>query len=88
MTNEEAIKYLIKPFATSTEPGPEYLKQKEAYEMAIKALKERPQGEWLKDEEHSITIEMFKCSNCGYWGGADHFNFCPRCGARMGGYAE
>lgn len=38
MTNEEAIKYLIAPIATSTNPGAEYLKQKEAYELAIKAL--------------------------------------------------
>lgn len=45
----------------------------------------RPQGEWIKDEEHSITIEMFKCSICSCWGGANHFNFCPNCGADMRG---
>lgn len=44
MTNEEAIKYLIAPTATSTKPSAEYLKQKEAYELAIQAL-ERPQDE-------------------------------------------
>ena len=38
MTNEEAIKYLIKPFATSTRSYNEYLYQKEAYDRAIKAL--------------------------------------------------
>lgn len=38
MTNKEAIKYLITPVATSTEPSAEYLKQKEAYVLAIKAL--------------------------------------------------
>lgn len=38
MTNKEAIKYLIAPFATSTKSYNEYLKQKEAYELAIKAL--------------------------------------------------
>ena len=48
----------------------------------------RPQGEWIKDEEHSITIEMFKCSICGCWGGANHFNFCPNCGADMRGEKE
>ena len=42
MTTEEAIKYLIIPTATSTKPSAEYLKQKEAYELAIKALGERP----------------------------------------------
>lgn len=40
MTNKEAIKYLIAPTATSTKPSTEYLKQKEAYELAIKALEE------------------------------------------------
>ncbi len=38
MTTKEAIKYLITPIATSTEPSAEYLKQKEAYDLAIKAL--------------------------------------------------
>lgn len=38
MSNEEAINYLITPIATSTEPSAEYLKQKEAYELAIKGL--------------------------------------------------
>lgn len=48
MTNKEAIKYLIAPTATSTSPSESYLKQKEAYELAIKALKENLQGEgWL-----------------------------------------
>ena len=50
MTNTEAIKYLIEPVATSTEPSEEYRKQKEAYNMAIEAL-ERKKGEdkiWVK----------------------------------------
>ena len=34
MTEQEAIKYLIMPMATSTDPGEEYMKQREAYEMA------------------------------------------------------
>lgn len=38
MTNEEAIKYLIKPVATSTEIGEEKQKEFEAYNMAIEAL--------------------------------------------------
>ena len=45
MTNQEAIKYLIVPFITSTstakefaEAYNEYLKQKEAYDLAVKAL--------------------------------------------------
>lgn len=46
-------------------------------------LKER-QGKWIKDEEHSITINMFRCSNCN-GGGYTHFKYCPHCGSRMGG---
>ena len=38
MTREEAIKYLIKPVATSTEIGEEKQKEFEAYNMAIEAL--------------------------------------------------
>lgn len=44
----------------------------------------RPQGEWIKDEEHSITINMFRCSNCN-GGGHTHFKYCPNCGADMRG---
>ena len=50
ISDEEAIKYLIKPFATSTRSYNEYLKQREAYELAIIALKERN----MKNEK-SIT---------------------------------
>lgn len=50
MTNEEAIKYLIAPVATTTRPpSGEYLKQKEAYELAIEALKDI---ERLEEENH------------------------------------
>lgn len=54
MTNEEAIKYLIPPTATSTHPGAEYLKQKEAYELAIGAL------------EFQNNIKKACCSSCGF----------------------
>ena len=40
MTRKEAIKYLIKPVATSTEIGEEKQKEFEAYDMAIEALSE------------------------------------------------
>lgn len=64
MTNEEAIKYLIQPFATSTKSYNEYLKQKEAYELAIKALEERPKGKWRSvgfEKGYAFCI----CSECG-----------------------
>ena len=51
------------------------------YEDAKRAY-ERPTGRWLFDTEHSITIDLFKCSVCGS-GGHVHFKYCPKCGARM-----
>ena len=46
---------------------------------------ERPQGEWIVDTEHSITMTFYKCTNCDYFGGATHYNYCPHCGADMRG---
>ena len=58
MTYEEAIKYLIAPIATSTEPGAEYLKQKEAYDLAIKALET---GEiYITGEDYNLYMEGYK----------------------------
>ncbi len=89
MTNKEAIKYLIVPIATSTVPSTEYLKLKEAYELAIKALEDRSQGEW----KHNNFDEHY-CNKCGHYAlwseEADDYyevqsNFCPNCGADMKG---
>lgn len=91
MTNKEAIKYLILPIATSTEPSAEYLKQKEAYELAIKALEERPQGAWVFDGCDDVTC---KCMFCGHEHvyvtspKANGVNFCEQCGADMRGGAK
>jgi hypothetical protein len=58
MTNEEAIKYLIAPIATSTDPSAEYLKQKEAYDLAIKALET---GEvYMTGEDYNLYMEGYK----------------------------
>lgn len=54
MTNKEAIKYLIAPFATSTKSYNEYLKQKEAYELAIKAL------EFIEENYPKTFIDYLK----------------------------
>ena len=90
MTNKEAIKYLIAPITTSTEPSAEYLKQKEAYDLAIKALEERPKGEWVVVIDYSDEYEKrwhYECSECRntpYYGGdIDTLHFCPNCGAEM-----
>ena len=53
------------------------------FDTGVETVKnERPQGEWLFDKENSFTIDMFKCSICGYFGDT-HFKFCPNCGADM-----
>ena len=58
MTNEEAIKYLIQPVATSTEPSDEYLKQKEAYDRAVQALET---GEvYMTGEDYNLYMEGYK----------------------------
>lgn len=89
-TREEAIKYLIKPVATSTEIGEEKQKEFEAYNMAIEALSaDRPMGEWIFNPKDAIEL-MFtkpKCSECGFES-SDGGNYCPNCGARMGGDTE
>lgn len=68
---------------------------KEAFEMAIKALKlpEREKGEWIINEEEKSTVSG-SCSACGwqahlYEDDVVGMNFCPNCGAKMdGGKAE
>lgn len=59
----------------------------EAYDLAIKALEERPTGEW----KHNNFDEHY-CNKCGHYAlwseEADGYyevqsNFCPNCGADM-----
>ena len=40
-------------------------------------------GHWMKDDALSITIDIYRCSNCSSMSGAIHYNFCPHCGADM-----
>ncbi len=61
-----------------------------ALDIAIKALEDRPHGEWIVDED-AFSKEFRKCSNCNEdaeWlegGGQFLPNFCPNCGADMRG---
>ena len=79
LSNREAIKYLIVPVATSTMPSAEYLVQKRAYDLAIKALEERPHAEWVNTSIYDTDGE---CSYCCYVS-KKYYNFCPNCGADM-----
>lgn len=81
MTNKEAIEHL-KELKILRIEFPNAL-QEQALDLAIKALEERPKGEW-KDHRW--------CSNCGCGIPTDVFgtsiteeeaHFCVECGARM-----
>jgi hypothetical protein len=63
----------------------------EAKRVAIEALKDRPQGEWIADVERwgdfMTTVDAYKCSECGEFDPCKD-NFCPNCGADMRGEEE
>ena len=84
MTNKEAIE-VISQFSRIVNNEswlPDAQKAiKEASGLAIKALAERPQGEWLHPYATDIACE---CSNCHMqMPVTDYFNFCPNCGVCM-----
>ena len=94
MTREEAIRLLsnmkhddIAVYGRKDKPI------HEAVDMAIEALKEPKQGEWI-NKDYGIGKCWATCSECGEstnGGAQDHGfgydysfpNFCPNCGARM-----
>ena len=48
---------------------------------------ERPQGEWIMDNEHTKNpLLWYKCNLCGVYHSPT--NFCPNCGADMRGAKE
>lgn len=75
MTNKEAIAVF---------KGFKFLpREQKAVDLAIKALEERPQGEWI-DIDSLVSKAM--CSNCKNIIITEPFgkpNFCPNCGADM-----
>ena len=54
----------------------------EAINCAIKALEERPQGEWITHYEAAVGFSWLTCSRCLYRSPCI-YNFCPDCGAKM-----
>lgn len=93
MTNKEAInilKYDRDYLYTNNRGNDKPCYNEEAYKLAIKALEERPKGEWIESPYEELRKHgYFKCSNCGV--GFKRFdkeyqcydNFCPNCGANM-----
>lgn len=86
MSNEEVIEVLKDiVFGGFDRTTP---KERQALDLAIKLLEERPQGEWLEDK---IAFH-FVCDQCGcalrklkneVFEGDYDYNFCPNCGAQM-----
>ena len=60
--------------------------QKEALDMAIKALEEpeRKKGHWQIYIISMLDGEGCKCSECGHEG-VPYWDFCPNCGTEMDG---
>ena len=58
----------------------------ECMDELMAMIADRPQGEWvLQDNKHHIE-KTYLCSNCKNfqaWGESEKYNFCPNCGARM-----
>ena len=87
MTEEQAKEYLTNTYMCCCPYGTSPKKcgnEKCEFGQAIRALiEERPQGEWIEDDNHNIF--------CPFCGGIrrdcriDHINFCNRCGADMRG---
>lgn len=85
MTKQEARAYVIKHC------NPDYPKGKTEWErainMAIKALSDRPQGEWIWQLADNGWVDHI-CSVCGYTENTDihvslGWKYCPNCGAKM-----
>lgn len=71
MTNKEAIAVF---------KGFKFLpREQKAVDLAIKALEERPQGEWVKIGELGLAYKCNKCEEVS----VIPENFCPNCGASM-----
>lgn len=80
MTNKEAISNLNHIYGIVSSDIQRSL------DLAIKALEERPQGEWVF--RNGVTcVGYYKYSKCGEVERAEK-NFCPNCGARMKGGKE
>jgi DNA-directed RNA polymerase subunit RPC12/RpoP len=92
MTNEEAIKEIKDASDSEVRYGDKdnhydkVMKRVEAFEMAIKALKQQPKvGKWIRRPDRASDIE-YRCSECGKIQFADdtnELNYCCNCGSKM-----
>ena len=87
MTKQEARAYIIRHC------NPDYPKGETEWErainMAIKALSDRPKGEWIWQLADNGWVDHI-CSVCGYTENTDihvslGWKYCPNCGAKLEG---
>ena len=91
MTNKEAIVVLkkhISPYDNCKADN----EANQAIKLAIKALEERPQGEWIHNGINVEGMDIYRCSICSRlivtWSARiDEYPYC-HCGAKMKGRAE
>lgn len=79
MTNKEAIKILKSKLDGNIDTSYEWC---EAVRLAINALEDRPQGEWINTGvTNGYWATEYQCSICG---AKNHWhNYCPNCGVHM-----
>ena len=80
--NAQTVEPTFKPIATVNFDKKQLQEIIDKAKAEVLASVERPQGEWIYDSDHSITIDMYRCSVCGCYGHT-HFKFCSNCGAKM-----
>ena len=99
MTKEEAIKTLKENVCLICAYGGKnidecdirYCDNREAFNIAIKALENQKTGHWIKHENPNLGQCMkisYECSNCKVWVGCEYFirkSYCTNCGAKMEG---
>lgn len=81
MTREEAIKYIKAMNDTLDTLSENQLMI--ALDMAIEALKEPKQGEWIWKFDEKTGITGWHCSECGYPHSQVYSIYCSVCGAKM-----
>lgn len=98
MTNKKAIEILKSIRVYDIYPKSASEETKYALDLAIKALEERPQGEWIydgeyHDENNPVIKDMYHCNLCKRSimtvtnRPTDIFPYC-HCGAKMKGEEE
>lgn len=89
MTRDEAAQYIIDTCCPNYK-NPDNTKWDTAMVMAIEALQERKTGRWIYHFDDLFPAESTQeCDQCRTHQSLDcDGNYCPWCGAKMGGAGE